>query len=66
MYKRQLVYLDTPPDIASDVVGECIEVASSLILVTTQDVCALRQSKTEMCIRDRSKDEFPQWADTYC
>ena len=46
--KWGLVYLDTPPDIASDVVGECIEVASSLILVTTQDVCALRQSKTAL------------------
>lgn len=45
-----LLYIDTPPDIASDVVGECIEAASSLILVTTQDVCALRQSKSTLGI----------------
>lgn len=45
-----LVYIDTSPDISSDIVGECIEAASTLILVTTQDVCALKQVKTALGI----------------
>lgn len=40
-----LIFLDTPPDITSDVLGECIELASRVVLVTTQDVSTLRQCK---------------------
>ncbi len=40
-----LVFLDTPPDITSDVVGECIDAASKVIIVVTQDIAALRQCK---------------------
>lgn len=40
-----LLYVDTPPDITSDVVGECIDAASKIVLVVTQDVATLKQSK---------------------
>lgn len=40
-----LLYVDTPPDITSDVVGECIDAASKVVLVVTQDVATLKQSK---------------------
>lgn len=45
-----LLYVDTPPDITSDIVGESIDAASALVLVITQDVCALRQSKVALDI----------------
>jgi len=40
-----LLFVDTPPDITSDVVGECIDAASKIVLVVTQDVATLKQSK---------------------
>jgi MinD-like ATPase involved in chromosome partitioning or flagellar assembly len=40
-----LLYVDTPPDITSDIVGECIDAASKIVLVVTQDVATLKQSK---------------------
>jgi pilus assembly protein CpaE len=40
-----LLYVDTPPDITSDVVGECIDAATKIVLVVTQDVATLKQSK---------------------
>lgn len=40
-----LLYVDTPPDITSDVVGECVDAASKIVLVVTQDVATLKQSK---------------------
>jgi len=43
-----LVYVDTPPDITSDVVGECVEIASRIVLVVTQDAASLRQCKIAM------------------
>ncbi|MGI6163176.1 MAG: AAA family ATPase [Bacillota bacterium] len=45
-----LLYVDTPPDITSDIVGESIDAASALVLVVTQDICALRQSKVALDI----------------
>ncbi|QUL98383.1 MAG: P-loop NTPase [Candidatus Fermentithermobacillus carboniphilus] len=43
-----LVFVDTPPDITSEVVGECVEQASKIVLVTGQDPPALRQCKVAM------------------
>ena len=40
-----LLYVDTPPDITSDVVGECIDAATHVVIVVTQDVAALKQCK---------------------
>ncbi len=40
-----LLFVDTPPDITSDIVGECIDAASKVIIVVTQDIAALRQCK---------------------
>ena len=48
-----LVYVDTPPDITSDVVGECIDAASKIVLVVTQDVATLRQSKVAIDIFEK-------------
>lgn len=45
-----LLYVDTPPDITSDIVGEAVDAASVLVLVITQDVCALRQGKVALDI----------------
>jgi len=45
-----LVYIDTPPDITSAVVGECIDAASKVVLVVTQDVATLKQSKLALDI----------------
>lgn len=48
--KWGLVYVDTPPDITSDVVGECVERASRIVLVVTQDIATLRQSRAAIDI----------------
>ncbi|HHY34253.1 MAG TPA: P-loop NTPase [Firmicutes bacterium] len=48
-----LVYVDTPPDITSEVVGECIDQASKIVMVVTQDVAALRQAKMALDILKR-------------
>ncbi len=40
-----LLFVDTPPDITSDIVGECIDAASKVVMVVTQDVAALKQCK---------------------
>jgi len=48
-----LLYVDTPPDITSDVVGECIDAASKIVLVVTQDVATLKQSKLAVDIFGR-------------
>ncbi|MGI6643825.1 MAG: AAA family ATPase [Bacillota bacterium] len=40
-----LLFIDTPPDITSDIVGECIDAASKVVIVVTQDVAALKQCK---------------------
>lgn len=48
-----LLYVDTPPDITSEVVGECIEAATKIVLVVTQDVATLKQSKLAVDIFDR-------------
>jgi len=48
-----LVYIDTPPDITSEVVGDCIDQASKILLVVTQDVAALRQVKMALDILRR-------------
>ncbi len=45
-----LLYVDTAPDITSDIVGEAIHAASAIVLVITQDVCALRQAKVALDI----------------
>ncbi len=45
-----LLYVDTPPDITSDILGEAVDAASALVLVITQDVCALRQGKVALDI----------------
>ncbi|MGE5578778.1 MAG: AAA family ATPase [Bacillota bacterium] len=45
-----LVYIDTPPDITSAVVGECIDAASRIVLVVTQDVATLKQCKLALDI----------------
>ncbi|HHY11498.1 MAG TPA: P-loop NTPase [Firmicutes bacterium] len=45
-----LLYVDTAPDITSDILGEVIEAASAVVLVITQDVCALRQGKVALDI----------------
>ncbi len=45
-----LLYVDTPPDITSDVVGACIDAATSIVLVVTQDVAALRRCKLALDI----------------
>ncbi len=44
--KWGLVYVDTPPDITSDIVGECVDAATKVVLVVTQDIAALWQCKT--------------------
>ncbi|HAF66175.1 MAG TPA: P-loop NTPase [Bacillota bacterium] len=43
-----LLYIDTAPDITSDLLGEAIDAASAIVLVVTQDVCALKQGKTAL------------------
>jgi len=48
-----LLYVDTPPDITNDILGECIEVASKIVLVTTQDVPTVRQCKVAMEILNK-------------
>ncbi len=48
--KWGLVYVDTPPDITSDVVGECVDAASKVVLVVTQDIATLWQCKTAIDI----------------
>ena len=48
-----LLYVDTPPDITSDVVGECIDAATNVVLVVTQDVAALKQCKLALDILRR-------------
>ena len=45
-----LVYVDTAPDITSDLLGEAIDAASAIVLVITQDVCALKQGKVALDI----------------
>ncbi|NLA60891.1 MAG: hypothetical protein GX863_07325 [Firmicutes bacterium] len=45
-----LTYVDTPPDMASDVVGECVDAATKIVLVTTQDVASLKQCRSAMDI----------------
>ncbi len=45
-----LLYVDTAPDITSDLLGEAIDAASAIVLVITQDVCALRQGKIALDI----------------
>ncbi len=45
-----LLYVDTPPDITSDVVGECIDSASKVVVVVTQDVAALKRCKVAVDI----------------
>lgn len=48
-----LVFVDTCPDITSEVVGECIEQATKVVMVVTQDVAALRQAKIALDILRR-------------
>ncbi len=48
-----LLYVDTPPDITSDIVGECIDAASKIVLVVTQDVATLKQSKLAVDIFEK-------------
>ncbi len=48
-----LLYVDTPPDITSDVVGECIDAASKIVLVVTQDVATLKQTKLAVDIFEK-------------
>lgn len=48
-----LLYVDTPPDITSDVVGECIDAATRIVLVVTQDVATLKQSRLAVDIFTR-------------
>ena len=43
-----LTYVDTPPDMTSDVVGECVDAATKIVLVTTQDVASLKQCRSAM------------------
>lgn len=43
-----LTYVDTPPDMASDVVGECVDAATKIVLVTTQDVASLKQCRSAL------------------
>lgn len=43
-----LVYIDTPPDITSDVVGQCIEAASRIVMIVTQDPATLQQSRVAL------------------
>ncbi|HHY76517.1 MAG TPA: P-loop NTPase [Firmicutes bacterium] len=45
-----LTYVDTPPDMGSDVVGECVDAATKIVLVTTQDVSSLKQCRAAMDI----------------
>jgi MinD-like ATPase involved in chromosome partitioning or flagellar assembly len=45
-----LVYIDTAPDITSDLLGEAVDAASAIVLVITQDVCALKQGKVALDI----------------
>ncbi|HHW27412.1 MAG TPA: P-loop NTPase [Firmicutes bacterium] len=48
-----LLYVDTPPDITSDVVGECIDAATNVVVVVTQDVAAIKQVKLAVDILRR-------------
>lgn len=41
-----LTYVDTAPDMTSDIVGECVDAASKVVLVATQDVAALKQCRS--------------------
>lgn len=45
-----LTYVDTAPDMTSEVVGECVDAASKIVLVATQDVAALKQCRSAMDI----------------
>ena len=45
-----LTYVDTAPDMTSDVVGECVDAATKIVLVTTQDVASLKQCRSAMDI----------------
>ena len=48
-----LLYVDTPPDITSEILGECVEAASKIMLVVTQDIPTLRQTKIALDILRR-------------
>ncbi len=47
------VFLDTPPDTSSDLVCECLEAASRILLVTTTDAASLRQARVMVDVLDR-------------
>lgn len=51
--KWGLLYIDTPPDITSDVVGVSVDAATKVVLVVTQDIAALRQCRLACDIFDR-------------
>ncbi len=45
-----LLYVDTAPNITSGILSEAIDIASAIVFVVTQDVCALRQGKVALDI----------------
>lgn len=48
-----VVFVDTPPDAANDMVYECLEQATRILLITTMDAAAVRQMRLVLDILSR-------------